>query len=110
MKEVNAVKLRQSVSKVARTFDVGLIVSIEEYSEHFERERDRAQQREELVNAILADRAHSDETIEEADRTSQLGKMVAEAEVTIKGGRHNRERRRYFELHSRSKGRSAEGT
>lgn len=28
-------------------------------------ERDRAQQREELVSAILADRAHIDETIEE---------------------------------------------
>lgn len=50
MKEVNAVELRQSVSKVARTLERG---------------GDRTQQREELVNAILADRAHTDETIEE---------------------------------------------
>lgn len=77
MKEVNAVELRQSVSKVARTLErgggpillrvgrkaVGVIVSIEEYREHFE--RDRTQQREQLVDAILADRAHTDETIEE---------------------------------------------
>lgn len=77
MKEVNAVELRQSVSKVARALErgggpillrvgrkpVGVIVSIAEYRQHFERGR---QARDEaLVEDILADRARTDQTIEE---------------------------------------------
>jgi hypothetical protein len=77
MKEVTAVQLRQSVSKVAHHLErgggpvllrlgrkpVGVIVSIDAYKEHFR--RDQTAEREALMAAILGDRAQTDETIEE---------------------------------------------
>ena len=79
MKEVTAAELRQAMGRVAKRLErtgepvllklgnkpVGVIVSVKDFEERFAL-HDAAQRRRELMDEILADRARSETSVDEA--------------------------------------------